>query len=82
MNADTAWQIIRYALIAGGGFFAGKGYISEEQVQALIGFAAIVVPAAWGLWVKWNTSPVLDKVIIANAVPTVNSATGGKETPK
>lgn len=76
MNQDTVWQIIRYALIAGGGFFAGKGYITQEQLQAVIGFAAVVVPAAWGLWVKWNTSPVLDKIVEARNVPVVNSATG------
>ena len=37
MNADTIWQLIRYVLIAAGGYIVGKGWASETQWEAVIG---------------------------------------------
>jgi hypothetical protein len=81
MNADTVFQLIRYVLIAAGGYITGKGWANEVQWEALIGFVAIILPAAWGLYVKWRTSPVEDKIIVRQDLPTVSSATGAKVAP-
>jgi len=77
MNQDTIWQAMRYALLLGGGFFVGRGTISAEQLELIAGLAGAIVSASWGFWVKWNTTPVLDKIIIRNAIPAVDGATGG-----
>jgi hypothetical protein len=79
MNLDTVMQLLRYVLLAGGGFAVGRGWITNAQVELIGGFAAVVIPAAWGLYVKWNTSPVKDTVILSKNVPSINSATGSTE---
>lgn len=76
MNQDSIWQIIRYVLIAAGAFFAGKGWVTEDQWIAIVSAIGGVFAALWGLYVKWNTSPVLDKVIAQKSVPVVSGATG------
>ena len=81
MNADTIFQLIRYVLIAVGGYITGKGWANETQWEALIGFVAILLPALWGFYVKWNTKPVSEKVIARQDLPTVSSATGAKVAP-
>ncbi len=81
MNQDTVFQLIRYVLIAGGGYIVGKGWASETQWEAVIGLVGVILPALWGFYVKWNTKPVLDKVIIRQDLPTVSSATGAKVAP-
>lgn len=44
MNQDSVWQAIRYSLIAIGGFLAGKGYVTAEQVTTLVGALGMVFP--------------------------------------
>jgi hypothetical protein len=78
MNADTAFQIVRYVLLFGGGLIVGRGWITNVQLELIVGFVLTVLPAAWGLYVKWNTTPVLDVVIAARDLPTVSGATGAK----
>ncbi len=76
MNADSIFQLIRYMLIAVGGYITGRGWANEAQWEAVIGFVAVLLPAIWGLYVKWRTSPVSDKVIAREDIASVSSATG------
>lgn len=80
---DTLWQTVRYVLIGIGSFLAGRGKIDPAQVPQMaddiirIGSGAVALgSAAWGLWVKWKTVPVPEKVAARADVPTVSSATG------
>ena len=76
MKWDSIWQILRYILIAGGGFLTGKGYITAEQVTTLIGAIGSVGAILWGLFVKSGTTAVPDAVAARSDVPTVSAATG------
>lgn len=76
MKWDTIWQIIRYVLIAGGGFLTGKGYITAEQVQTIIGAIGSIGAVLWGLYVKAGTTAVPDATAARRDVPTVSAATG------
>jgi len=76
MNHDSVWQLIRYVMLIAGGAATTAGYLSNEEITAIIGAAGTLFTTAWGLWVKWGTSPVRDGVIIRNAIPAVDSATG------
>ena len=78
MNSDTIWQLIRYVLIAAGAFATGKGWATEAQWTAVIGAVSALFPIIWGLYVKWNTTPVLDSVVAKKDLPTTSSATGAE----
>ncbi|QDM32109.1 hypothetical protein FNL55_12755 [Tardiphaga sp. vice352] len=76
MKWDSIWQILRYILIAGGGFLTGKGYITAEQVTTIVGAIGSVGAILWGLFVKAGTTAVPDAVAARADVPTVSAATG------
>ena len=76
MNQDTIWQIIRYGLISAGGFFVGKGYISSENLTAIVGALGSLFAVGWGLYVKFNTKAVPAATAARTDVPTVSAATG------
>jgi hypothetical protein len=81
--SDSIWMIIRYLLISGGAFVAGKGYVTMDQVNSLIenlpaviGAVTAAGTALWGLYVKWNTRSVPAKTAARVDVPTVSPVTG------
>ena len=76
MNSDTIWQIIRYLLIAAGGYFTNKGLVSADQVTTIIGAIGGIFGVAWGLFVKSGTRAVPEAVADKPSVPTVSGATG------
>lgn len=76
MSWDTIWQIARYILIAGGSFLVGKGYISAENVETIVGAIGSVGAILWGLFVKSGTTAVPNAVAARADVPTVSAATG------
>lgn len=76
MNSDTIWQIIRYVLIAGGGYLTNKGIVSTDQVTTIIGALGGLFGVAWGLFVKSGTKAVPDAIAARADVPTVSAATG------
>lgn len=76
MTWDTIWQILRYALIAGGSFVVGKGWVTEEQVATIIGAIGSIGAILWGLYVKAGTKAVPAAVADRPTVPTVSGATG------
>jgi hypothetical protein len=80
MKWDTVWQILRYILIAGGGFLTGKGYLSADQVTSIIGAVGSIGAVLWGLFVKSGTTAVPDAVAARADVPTVSNATGAVST--
>lgn len=76
MKWDTVWQILRYLLIAGGSFLVGKGYISAEQVETIVGGLGTIGAVLWGIYVKSGTTAVPDTVAARPDIPTVSAATG------
>lgn len=76
MTWDTIWQIVRYLLIAGGSFLVGKGYISAENVEAIIGGIGSIGAILWGLYVKFDTKAVPVETANRSDVHTVSGATG------
>jgi hypothetical protein len=76
MKWDSIWQIARYILIAAGGFLTGKGWISAENWETIVGAIGSVGTILWGLYVKAGTSAVPDSVAVRADVPTVSAATG------
>jgi hypothetical protein len=76
MNQDTIWQVIRYALIALGGYFTNKGIVSSDQWTTIIGALGTVFPIIWGLYVKFGTKATTVEAAAKPSVPTVSGATG------
>lgn len=78
MTSDTIWQIVRYILIAAGSFATGKGWVTADQVTAIVGALGTLFTVAWGLFVKSGTATVSAAVAARPDVPTVSAATGAK----
>lgn len=83
---DQVWQSVRYLLIAGGAYMAGRGKISADQVVPLVdgimqvgGLAIALGTAVWGLYVKFRTRAVPEKTASRPDVPTVSPVTGAVE---
>lgn len=65
MNKDQLWMTVRYLMIAGGGFLAGKGYLRHEDIGpisdaiiTLAPFALSLGGAVWGFIIRHNTVTV------------------------
>lgn len=80
MTSDTIWQIVRYILIAAGSFATGKGWVTADQVTAIVGALGTLFTVAWGLFVKSGTTAVPNAVAARADVPTVSGATGAVKT--
>ena len=76
MNQDVFWMLLRYVLLAMGGMAVAKGWLSDEQVTALVGASGVLFTIAWGVWVKWSTKSVPAATAARPDVPTVSPATG------
>lgn len=76
MTWDMVWQIVRYILIAGFSFLTGKGYISAENAEAVIGAIGTIGAVLWGLYVKSGTKAVALTDTERFDLPTVSAATG------
>lgn len=83
---DNLWVAIRALLMVGGGFLAGKGYVTMDQVKSIadrlpeiVGAVAAVVGPFWALYVRWNTRAVPAVTAARADVPTVSAVTGATE---
>lgn len=82
MNQDMVWQLVRYSLLAAGGYLTGKGYTDDATAQAMIGALMVILPGAWGVYVKWSTKTVPASAVEGAPVPTLSPTTGKVEEPK
>lgn len=48
-TAAMVWVAIRSLLFAAGGFFVGKGWVTQEVVEAVVGAVMVLGPAAYVL---------------------------------
>ncbi len=76
MSSDIVWQIIRYVLLAVGGYFTNKGVITGDQLTAMIAALGTIFTAVWGIYVKFGTKSTTVMAAARGDVPTVNAATG------
>lgn len=80
MNSDIIWQILRYVLLAVGGYFTNKGYITGDTVTSVVAAIGTLFTAAWGIYVKAGTQAVPNVVADKPSIPTVSAATGAVKT--
>jgi hypothetical protein len=87
-DSEQIWQTIRYMLILGGGYLAGRGKIPLESVAPLAdgiieasGLAIAFGSVAWGLYVRFRTVAVSTAAAEVKDVPVVSSATGRTAAP-
>jgi hypothetical protein len=76
MNSDSVWQIIRYILLAAGGYFTNKGILTGDQLTAIIAALGTLFTAGWGIYVKYGTKATTIAAAAKPSVPTVSGATG------
>jgi hypothetical protein len=76
MTSDTVVMLIRYVLLFVGGILSARGWVTNDQIELIMGAVSTVVPALWGLFVKWNTKAVPVNTAARKDVPTVSPVTG------
>jgi hypothetical protein len=81
MNSDMIWQILRYVLLAIGGYFVNKGLITNDVLTSIISAIGTLFVAGWGIYVKAGTKAVPEATAARPDVPTVSAATGAVNTP-
>lgn len=80
MNSDLVWQNIRYVLIGLGGMLVGAGYVTAEQVDLAVGAIVTLGTVTWGVYVRWKTRAVPERVADRPEIPTVSGATGQRSS--
>ncbi len=80
MNFDMWMQLLRYSLLTLGPAAAATGYATGEQWSTIVGGIVWLVTFVWGIYVKYGTTSVPDRVAIRADVPTVNPITGTVKT--
>lgn len=76
MNYDMVWQIIRYLLLAGGGWLTSRGFLTSDTLTQVVGAIGVILSAAWGTYVKWGTTSVPDSTAKRADVPVVSPLSG------
>jgi hypothetical protein len=76
VNSDMIWQLLRYGLLAVGGYFTNKGVVTGDQVTQLVAAGGTIFTAIWGIYVKFNTKAVPASVANKPTIPTVSAGTG------
>ena len=83
---DNLLVVLRAVLMVAGGFLAGRGYVTSDQVSSfvaklpeIIGAATSIGSMIWGIYVRWNTKSVSVKTGARPDVPTLSTATGTVE---
>lgn len=56
ITQDQFLTSLRYLIVSGGSYAAGKGYISSDMLNNLLAVAAVLGPLAWGLYANWQKS--------------------------
>lgn len=64
----TLGALIRYLLTAIGSFAIGRGWVTDETMQAATALAMIVGPAAYGIYLSWKNKRKL--ITAADAAPS------------
>lgn len=84
LTLEDALRVFRQAAMFGGGYAAGRGYLTEEQVVLYTGFGVSLISFLWSL--KANTLP--NKIIEVNkseevvVKPTLEATEVVKEATK
>lgn len=47
---ESTTTLLRYALVTLGGVFVSKGWLSDSDLNAIVGVLLIVVPTGVGIW--------------------------------
>jgi hypothetical protein len=66
-TAGQAGTAARYLLTAAGAWAIGKGYITDQTLQAITTLVTIIAPAAYGMWRTYHSKRQL--VVAADAAP-------------
>lgn len=65
--APTLGALIRYLLTAIGAFAIGRGWVTDETMQAITALATVVAPTAYGIYLSWKNRRKL--IVTAEAAP-------------
>lgn len=61
-------SVVRFALVAGGGWAAKQGLITSDQSTMVVGSAAALAGLIWSIWQKLHANAKLKAAIAAPAV--------------
>ena len=68
VTQDQFFTTLRYIITTGGGFLAGKGYISGDTLAAILTLTMMVAPWVWGLYTNWAKQRQSDAAVVNNTI--------------
>lgn len=54
VTKEALLSALRSLLIALGSFLSTHGWITQDQVNQLVGPLMVIIPIVWGVWNKYN----------------------------
>lgn len=54
LSSQNFMTSLRYLITALGSFAVGKGWITNDTINAVLGVVAIIGPLAWGMYTNWK----------------------------
>ena len=60
MNSTFIGSIARTVLASAAGFLVGKGYITEDQIEPIIGGVTVIGVAIWGVLQKKSAAKKIE----------------------
>jgi hypothetical protein len=73
---DGVWSLVRHLLTAAGGGAVSAGWLSSDDLTAIVGAIVTLISVAWGIYVRYGTRQVPEVTAQRADVPTVSAATG------
>lgn len=67
-------SVLRSLLIVGGSWLTTKGYLSDGNVEQIIGAICVLVPLVWGAWQKYQAERKAKNRIVNAEVAAVVEA--------
>lgn len=66
-TTSTILAVVRYLMVALGGVLVAKGYLTDEQLNDIVGGLLVLIPAMWGAYLTWRNNN--QKKQMARALP-------------
>jgi membrane protein DedA with SNARE-associated domain len=64
VNTDQVGGIIRSILLAGAGYFVGKGLIDQSSATAIVGAIVTLASTGWSVWANRSAKLAEPKKIL------------------
>lgn len=66
-RVTTTMTAVRYLMVFAGGTLVSRGYLTDTELNDVVGAVLIIVPTVWGAYIAWRNNN--QKKTMAQALP-------------